>query len=171
MTDSSEFFHRVEAIFEKVVTTSDALRSLVLEEACRDDAELLEEVRSLLRACEQEEKETACAGTLEQPAPESLKLGKQVGPYQLDRLIGHGGMGAVYLAHRADGQFEQQAAIKLIDLPFVTELFQHQFRNERQILAKLSHPNIARMMDGGVTEDGELYLVIRITQTSGAALA
>jgi serine/threonine protein kinase len=69
-------------------------------------------------------------------------------------------MGAVYLAHRADGQFDQQVAIKLIDLPFVTDLFRERFRQERQILAGLSHPNIARMLDGGVSEDGELYLAM-----------
>ena len=69
-------------------------------------------------------------------------------------------MGAVYLAHRADGQFEQKVAIKLIDLPLATDLFRERFRQERQILASLQHPYIARLMDGGVTDYGELYLVM-----------
>ena len=69
-------------------------------------------------------------------------------------------MGAVYLAHRADGHFEQKVAIKLIDLPLATSLFGKRFRQERQILAALQHPYIARLLDGGVTEDGDLYLVM-----------
>ena len=85
---------------------------------------------------------------------------KQVGPYEIDRLLGRGGMGAVYLAHRADGHFEQKVAIKLIDRPFETELFRERFRQERQILAGLQHPYIARLLDGGVTAEGELYLVM-----------
>src|SRR5208283_5862968 len=71
-----------------------------------------------------------------------------------------GGMGAVYLARRADGQFDQQVAIKLIDLPLAGSLFRERFRQERQILAGLSHPFIARLLDGGVSEDGELYLAM-----------
>lgn len=164
MTDSSDFFHQVEAIFHQVVTTSDSLRPAVLEAACKGDAVLMEQVRSLLTASELEEHETVSSELRGISEREALQAGKRIGPYGIDRLIGHGGMGAVYLAHRADGQFEQQVAIKLIDLPFVTELFQQQFRQERQILARLSHPNIARMMDGGVTEDGELYLVMEYVE-------
>lgn len=85
---------------------------------------------------------------------------KQVGPYGIDRLLGRGGMGAVYLAHRADGHFEQKVAIKLIDRPFATDLFRERFRQERQILAGLQHPYIARLLDGGVTGEDELYLVM-----------
>ena len=69
-------------------------------------------------------------------------------------------MGAVYLAHRADGQFEQQVAIKLIDLPLATDFFRERFRQERQILAGLQHPLIARLLDGGVSGEGDLYLAM-----------
>ena len=78
----------------------------------------------------------------------------------LTACLGRGGMGAVYLAHRADGQFEQKVAIKLIDLPLATDLFRERFRQERQILAELQHPYIARLLDGGVTAEGDLYLVM-----------
>ena len=132
----------------------------MLEALCQGNAELLNDVRSLLKACEQEEYATASALSEADSRLESWSGKRRIGPYELDRLIGHGGMSAVYLARRADGQFDQQVAIKLIDLPFVTALFQERFRQERQILARLSHPNIARMLDGGVSEDGELYLVI-----------
>ncbi len=69
-------------------------------------------------------------------------------------------MGSVYLAHRADGQFVQKIAIKLIDLPLTSNLFRERFRVERQILADLVHPFIARLLDGGMTETGEMYLAM-----------
>lgn len=78
----------------------------------------------------------------------------------LDQLLGRDGMGAVYLAHRADGHFEQKVAIKLIDLPLATSVFRERFRQERQILAGLQHPYIARLLDGGVTEGGDPYLAM-----------
>jgi serine/threonine protein kinase len=158
MNDSSEFLRHVEAIFQKVMEVPESLRLAMLEAECQGDTELLDEVVSLMKACELEELVTATSASARETEP--LRGRHRVGPYELDRLVGHGGMGAVYLAHRADGQFEQQVAIKLIDLPFVTELFRGRFRQERQILARLSHPNIARMLDGGVSDDGELYLAM-----------
>jgi len=158
MKVSSEFLRRVEAIFHEALATSELLRSALLEEMCKGDTTLLEEVRSLLKASELEEQVTASCRREAEKNPEAVP--RRIGPYELDRLVGRGGMGAVYLAHRADGQFEQQVAIKLIDLPLATDLFREQFRRERQILARLSHPNIARLLDGGVSEDGELYLVM-----------
>ena len=160
MTVSSVFLRRLEAVFHEALTTSELLRPAMLEAMCHGDTVLLEEVRSLLKAYEAEKAATASCRSAAQKSPEELADRKRLGPYELDRLIGRGGMGAVYLAHRADGQFEQQVAIKLIDLPLATNVFQEQFRRERQILARLSHPNIARMLDGGVSEDGELYLAM-----------
>jgi len=160
MNVSSEYFRRVEAIFHEALATSELLRPALLEAACKGDTALLEDVRSLLKAAELEELVTASCQLEAERGPDVALGYRRIGAYELDRLVGRGGMGAVYLAHRADGQFEQQVAIKLIDLPFVTDLFRERFRQERQILARLSHPNIARMLDGGVTEDGELYLVM-----------
>jgi tetratricopeptide (TPR) repeat protein len=160
MNVSTEFFRRVEAIFHEALATSELLRPAVLQDLCKGDPLLLEEVRSLLKASELEERTTASCGLEAETNPEALPVSRRIGPYELDRLVGRGGMGAVYLAHRADGQFEQQVAVKLIDLPLATDLFREQFRRERQILARLSHPNIARLLDGGVSEDGELYLAM-----------
>jgi tetratricopeptide (TPR) repeat protein len=160
MTEPSEFFRQVETIFHQALAAPRSLRPDVIVAACHGDEELLHEVESLLVAYELEELVTTSANSSEGKILEALRARRRIGPYQLDRLVGHGGMGAVYLAHRADGQFEQQVAIKLIDLPYVTNLFQERFRQERQILARLSHPNIARMLDGGVSEDGELYLAM-----------
>jgi serine/threonine protein kinase len=111
----------------------------------------------LLQACEAEELHRR---SLHSDASTQPGLTGRVGNYAIDRLLGRGGMGAVYLAHRVDGQFEQQAAVKLIDLPLATDFFRDRFRAERQILAGLSHPYIAKLLDGGVSEHGDLYLAM-----------
>jgi serine/threonine protein kinase len=160
MSVSSEFLRRVEVIFHEALATPEALRPAALKILCKGDVALLEEVLALLKASELEERETTLCQTDRETRPDALLAHGRIGPYALDRLVGRGGMGAVYLAHRADGQFEQQVAIKLIDLPFITNLFRERFRQERQILARLGHPNIARMLDGGVSDGGELYLVM-----------
>ena len=118
------------------------------------DAELLRELRELSAA---RERASNWAGS---EAEDREPSARRIGPYKLDRLIGRGGMGAVYLAHRADGEFEQQVALKVVGLPFEIEPFRERFRRERQILAGLNHPNIARLLDGGTTDDGELYLAM-----------
>ena len=90
---------------------------------------------------------------------ESL-VGRRVGPYRVVREIGRGGMGAVYLAERADGQYEQRVALKLIKRGMDTDQVLARFRAERQILASLDHPNIARLLDGGSTDDGLPYFAM-----------
>lgn len=84
---------------------------------------------------------------------------ERVGPWRLIRILGRGGMGAVYLAERADGQFDQKAALKLIRHDLGIEA-QRRFLSERQILAQLQHPHIAHLLDGGVTEDGRPYFAM-----------
>src|SRR5574341_69028 len=93
-------------------------------------------------------------------ARRNQKVGRQVGSYKLVREIGRGGMGAVYLAVRADREFRQRAAIKLVKRGMDTDFVIRRFRNERQILAALNHPNIARLLDGGTTTDGLPYFVM-----------
>ena len=80
--------------------------------------------------------------------------GRRIGVYRVVGELGRGGMGAVYLAERADGQYEQRVALKLIKRGMDTEEVLDRFRAERQILASLDHPNIARLLDGGSTEQG-----------------
>jgi len=96
---------------------------------------------------------------LPMPDHEAL-LGVRVGPYRVKALIGRGGMGAVYLAERADGQYHQDVALKLIRPGFQTVDLLRRFRAERQILARLMHDNVARLLDGGMTDDGQPYLVM-----------
>jgi eukaryotic-like serine/threonine-protein kinase len=154
MTESAEHWLKAETIFHEAVGLSEPERTAVLESRCNGDTALMEELRALLLACEAEQAhQHAATEQSEFPSP-------RVGAYRIDRLLGRGGMGAVYLAHRDDGQFEQQVAIKIIDMPLVTELFRERFRSERQILASLSHPYIARLLDGGVSDTGELYLAM-----------
>ena len=95
----------------------------------------------------EEDLEPAAAGTL-------------VGPYRIVREIGRGGMGAVYLAERTDGQFQKHVAVKLIKRGMDTAAVLRRFRDERQILADLEHPNIARLLDAGTTDDGRPYFLM-----------
>jgi len=150
----------IEAIFNEVLESSDEHRAGLIDRLCHGDTTLAAEVRSLLKACQAQERLTASPRVQREPVQDIQARRNRVGPYELDCLLGRGGMGAVYLAHRADGQFEQKVAIKLIDLPLATDLFRERFRQERQILAELQHPYIARLLDGGVTSQGDLYLVM-----------
>jgi len=159
MNQTTESFIRIEAIFNEAQAVPAEGRTKLIEDRCAGDRELAAEVSALLEACEAEEQLTSSLA--EPEAGKAMKSAqRRVGPYEIDRLLGRGGMGAVYLAHRADGQFEQTVAIKLIDLPLATEIFRERFRQERQILAELQHPYIARLLDGGVTAGGDPYLVM-----------
>jgi tetratricopeptide (TPR) repeat protein len=160
MKPTTQDFLRIEAIFHEALETPDAMRPALIEVRCQGDPELAAEIWALLHACEAEAKMTESGRKGLEAGNQILPGLERVGPYALDRLLGRGGMGAVYLAHRADGQFEQKVAIKLIDLPLATDLFRERFRQERQILAQLQHPYIARLLDGGVTAGGDLYLVM-----------
>jgi tetratricopeptide (TPR) repeat protein len=167
MKQTTESFLRMQAIFHEALELPADQRSAFIDARCQDDPELAAEVRLLIEASREEEQQSEAGRTssfaesgVNAGAADSTLAKRLIGPYRLDRLIGRGGMGAVYLAHRADGQFDQRVAIKLIDLPLATELFRERFRQERQILAGLQHPYIARMLDGGITADGDLYLAM-----------
>jgi eukaryotic-like serine/threonine-protein kinase len=95
----------------------------------------------------------------DESVPEPM-AGKRVGPYEVVREIGRGGMGAVYLAIRADDEYKKEVAIKIVKRGMDTEVVLQRFREERQILANLVHPSIASLLDGGTTQDGRPYLVM-----------
>jgi serine/threonine protein kinase len=129
-----------------------------------EDQPLAAELRSLLLAHDRggdflaaavEQAERALGGE-----PEAELLGKRIGAYRLVRPLGRGGMGAVYLAERADEAFRQRVAIKLLPWALATAESRHRFLLERQTLARLEHPHIARLLDGGETADGLPYLVM-----------
>ena len=161
-TTHPERWRRLEAIFEEVSAIPVAEQTGRLATLCAGDGELLADAQSLLRAAVEEKRITDSFVPRKGQVAEAgdTHIGRRVGPYELERLLGRGGMGAVYLARRVDGQFEQQVAVKLIDVPLVGSVFRERFRQERQILAGLSHPFIARLLDGGVGEEGEPYLAM-----------
>jgi predicted Ser/Thr protein kinase len=160
MGQTGERFNQLESIVTEALAAPDGQRADLIEALCCEDAALADEVRALVEACEAEEQKMELC----RKEPVADRVGrperKRVGPYQIDRLLGRGGMGAVYLAHRDDGHFEQEVAVKVIDVPFAADMFRERFRQERQILAGLQHSYIARLLDGGVSDDGELYLVM-----------
>gem|GEM_PF-681256 len=157
-------WRRTEEVFHRVLDAPAAERTALVKELCAGDVELLQEANSLLKAWDAQEHLSA-EYVASKPADSRVtQAGRRIGPYQLERILGRGGMGAVYLAHRADGQFEQQVAIKLIDVPLAGDLFRERFRRERQILAGLNHPFIARLLDGGTGGEGELYLAMEYVE-------
>lgn len=154
-----ERWARVKTIFAAALERSTAERATFLTDACASDPSLRTHVEAMLSA---DAAETAFlevsalqleADALHEPA------GPHIGPYRIIREIGRGGMGVVYLAVRED-DFEQRVALKLIKLGMDTELVLRRFRHERQILANLEHPNIARLLDGGSTAGGRPYFVM-----------
>ena len=162
-----ERWQQVKAIFSQAAEIDLDVRPGYLDEACRDDADLRREVESLLAA------HRVPNAILDQFAGDYLPeegigpqadrwIGKRVGAYELMALLGHGGMGEVFRARRADAHYEKEVAIKLVRSGYGTEFVLQRFKAERQILAGLDHPTIARLLDGGVTEDDVPYLVMEL---------
>jgi len=161
---------RIEVIFRGAVELEGEARTAYLDTACAGDEALKTEVRSLLDHDQPEGDqsiEAAVHGAValgsEMASTEAVAFagpGERVGPYRIQQEIGRGGMGAVYRAVRADDQFQMEVAIKVMRRrPGRPDLLQR-FQTERQILATLEHPNIARMLDGGTTGAGEPYVVM-----------
>ncbi|MEL6615930.1 MAG: serine/threonine-protein kinase [Bacteroidota bacterium] len=164
----------IRTLFEAVDAAPEAEREGLLAEACADDPDLRAEVESLLAAGADDTPfldaplaEDAMA-LLDRPGV--LQPDMRLGPYRLIREIGHGGMGVVYLAERADGQFEQRVAIKLVRQGPMRADLVRRFQRERQLLASLDHPGIARLLGGGVSEPvpgapgGLPYLVMEVVE-------
>lgn len=154
-------WQRVEEVFYAVVEAPPDRQRQVLEEACAGDEELLAAVQNLLDA-DQRQNDTiprAIRGMMVSIS-EPLNVGQRIGAYEVEREIGHGGMGAVYLAFRADDEFQKRVAIKLLRRGLENPELVARFRQERQILAALDHPYIARLIDGGATDDGRPYLIM-----------
>jgi len=158
-------FETVEEIFHAALDCDPDELSTFLDQMCAGDTELRTKVEELLAAHRQAENfiETPIAdlnrSITDNGEPDPL-LGQVIGQYKIVRPISAGGMGAVYLAERADQQYEKQVAIKLIKRGMDTDSVLRHFRHERQILASFEHPNIGRLLDGGATEAGLPYFVM-----------
>ncbi|MBL8240606.1 MAG: serine/threonine protein kinase [Bryobacterales bacterium] len=157
-------FQQVEAIFQAALDTDPASRMQYVAEACGTEKDLFDEVASLLRAAGAELDTVAAAiGTAARLTLESRepRAGDLAGAYRLVRKLAEGGMGAIYLAERADGLFAAQAAIKFVRANLMsTVTLVERLRAEQRMLAGLAHPNIARMLDAGVTIEGAPYVVM-----------
>lgn len=155
---------RVEAIFDVLLTTPEEEWERVVTEECGGDEALRREIESLLEHALHRDQyfddlARRCGLRASEPPVAGL-VGRSVGSYRLERLLGRGGMGAVYLGRRTEGDFEVRAAIKLVALGVSSAHARDRFLAERRILSGLRHPNIAGLFDGGVTEDGTPYFVM-----------
>lgn len=152
-------FARVEQLFHRALELPPSQRQSFLLEATAGSPEILRQVEELLAASEQDDQLQA-PQEAPSPTPNSdWRQGQIFGHYRILRLLGRGGMGAVYLAERSDGEFDQQVALKLLAPNLVEDSFAERFRGERQVLAHLNHPNIVHLLDGGLSDRGEPYLV------------
>lgn len=160
----TERWQEIDDIFQAVLDCDPTKRSSLIESSCGSNTELRQEVESLLVAYERAQ------FTLTSVLEDGMKVldqrdveqatGRRIGPYRLLCEIGRGGMGSVYLAARADEAYQKFVAIKLIRRGLDTDDIIRRFRNERQILASLDHPNISRLLDAGSTIDGLPYFVM-----------
>jgi serine/threonine protein kinase len=148
-----EQWEQMKGLFATALEQDPAKRSQFLREACGDDEALRAELERLLGSYESNQ-------SVSDEPPADRFANQRIGQYQLVRQIGVGGMGAVYLAVRADETFNKRVAIKLVRAGVDTQAVLKRFRQERQILAPLDHPNIAKLLDGGTTDDGLPYFVM-----------
>jgi eukaryotic-like serine/threonine-protein kinase len=154
-------------ILGEAVERAPSEREAWLAFACAGDADLQGEVARLLahqKTATDFMEESPLGGLIHQSREDASIVGRHVGPYRVVEEIGRGGMGAVYLARRADDQYESLVAVKLIKRGMDTDAVVRRFRKERQILATLGHPNVARLLDGGTTEDGRPYFVMEYVE-------
>ena len=171
MTIDAQRWRRLRPLLDDLLELAERDRPAYLDRLQGEDAELRAELRALL--AQQERTDSALdkgAGQLAAPllaaqavddaAADAARVGERIGPFRLVRLLGSGGMGAVYLAQRVDGQFLQNVALKVIRGHRGDLQAAERFNRERQVLAQLVHPNIAQLLDGGETSDGLQYFTM-----------
>ncbi len=167
---------RISAVLDALLDLPPEERDAHLARACGDDDALRNEVARLWKDIDavREGESTGARPDLWQGGPlggalgdrvvgvgsDGLEAGEAVGAYRIVREIGRGGMGAVYLAERADGAYEQAVALKLVKRGLETRAVLRRFHHERRVLARLEHPNVARLLDAGVAEDGRPFFVM-----------
>ena len=170
MTDSvsQARWQRVRSILEAALELEGEARAAYLEGATQGDAALRSELDGLLAAdlISGLTPPTPSAGVLDALAAgaDPLQPGTSLGPWRLERVVGSGGMGQVWLAQRSQGGFEQRAALKVVKRGMDTDDVLARFRRERELLATLEHPRIARILDGGATPDGRPWLAMEFVE-------
>jgi serine/threonine-protein kinase len=156
----------VESLFLRALEGPPGERTAFLQALHEQDPSLEGEVRALLEAHDEPGLVDSLA---DRAAPPGLDVpanepGTRFGPYQVDEVLGRGGMGVVYRAHRADGQFRQEVALKVLPADLLSRRHHDRFLAEREILARLSHANVARLLDGGVDQDGRPYFAMELVE-------
>ena len=162
---AAERWRQVEGVLDAALASRPEERARVLTEHCAGDDILRREVEALLQHEQRAEvflakPPSTVAATLIAERGARRHDGERIGAYRILHEIGAGGMSRVYLGERVDGAFEQRVAVKLLRSNLDSDVDQRRFRAERQILATLNHPGIARLIDGGVTDDALPYLVL-----------
>jgi serine/threonine-protein kinase len=161
-------WQRVAEVFDAVADAPTDERAGLLQRLCAQDAEVRREVEALLAADARAEvfergvdtARNVSAADWVDATENTASADARIGPWRLLRELGRGGMGVVWLAERADGAFEQRAALKLIKRGMDTDAVQARFLRERRILARLEHPHIAHLLDGGIAADGRPYFAM-----------
>ena len=161
-------WRRIEELFDRAADLKEEERAKLLDRECGEDQVLRGQVESLIVSSQRAD--TYIHAAIQNAAEvivstePGLPAGRQIGKYRIVRELGRGGMGTVYLATRADDEFRKEVAIKLVKAGAATEETLRRFRSERQILANLDHPNIARLLDGGTTDAGVPYVVMEYVE-------
>jgi serine/threonine protein kinase len=164
-----EIWQQLKTCFQAALELTPEERPAFLTQACDGDDDLRDRVEKLLASHDGVGSFLASpaivdAGVIttvnEVESKSDDRIGQRIGPYEILREIGRGGMGTVFLAIRADDQYRKEVAIKIVNRGMDTDTILRRFVMERQILANLEHPNIARMLDGGTTDDGLPYFVM-----------
>jgi tetratricopeptide (TPR) repeat protein len=161
-TDTAREWTRVLALLDEALELAPAPCEAWLDALACQDAALAAQLRELLAL-----HAANCASGFMERSPLSLAedlAGGQIGPYAIERLLGRGGMGSVWLGHRNDGKFEGRAAIKVLERRGVGSNAASQIRHEASLLARLSHPHIARLLDAGVRDNGQSYLILEFVE-------
>lgn len=160
---------KISEIIETALEKPETERAAFLTAVCGQDTDLRAEIESLL-SYEETEADVFEKNRITTPIfVDNDKLtdnfiGKQISKYKITKLLGEGGMGAVFLGERTDGDFDQQVAIKLLKQGFVSKIALNRFVSERRILARLHHRYIAQLIDGGTTDDGMPYLIMEYVE-------
>ncbi len=155
-------WRRLEGLYHAALELDSAQRDDFLKEACPDDAHMRRRVMSLILTTAENSFIESAVGAAAHSVGQAAILapGERLGAYEVVRMLGEGGMGCVYLATRADKEYTKQVAVKVVRTGGDDPGLLSRFRAERQILAHLDHPNIARLLDGGVTASGSPFVVM-----------
>lgn len=180
-----ERWAQIEEIFQAAIDCPPVVRASFIREKCAADEDLRAAVEMLLDRYKtndaflespvwndgdfmQTTLKQQIASSLERDIlvheKEETLVGQTIGAYRLTRELGRGGMGVVYLGERAGDDFRQRVAVKIVKRGMDTDFVLSRFRQERQVLASLDHPNIARLLDGGATGDGRPFLVMEFVE-------